>query len=254
MLVYFYDKTFEGLLTAIFFSYKHKEFPDQLMQEGDIAPLFTERTYTVVTSTEKAGRVWKALEKKISKRACRMLMHAWLSEIEGSDEIIFRYIHKAINSYTRMETNFGDKDVLEIVQIAKKVTRERHHLEQFVRFQKASDSIFFAPISPAHNALPLVINHFKDRFADQQWVIYDTKRKYGFYYDLKSVQEITFSEDPQWINGKLEDHQMAEDEKRFQKLWKGYFQALTIKERINLKLQRQQMPKCFWKYLTEKQY
>ena len=53
--------------------------------------------------------------------------------------------------------------------------------------------------------------------------------------------------------GKLDEKLMAEDEKLYQELWKGYFKAMTIKERINLKLQRQHLPKRYWKYLTEKQ-
>ena len=46
---------------------------------------------------------------------------------------------------------------------------------------------------------------------------------------------------------------MAEDEKLFQELWHGYFKAMFIKERINLRKQRQDMPVRFWQYLTEKQ-
>ncbi|MDD3778627.1 MAG: DUF4130 domain-containing protein, partial [Proteiniphilum sp.] len=55
------------------------------------------------------------------------------------------------------------------------------------------------------------------------------------------------------LGGKLDEEMMAADEKLFQELWKGYFKAMTIKERINPRLQRQHMPKRFWKYLTEKQ-
>ena len=98
-----------------------------------------------------------------------------------------------------------------------------------------------------------VIDFFKDRFADQMWLIYDTKRHYGFYYDLKEAKEITLQDDEHLLDGKLNDALMAEDEKLFQQLWKNYLQKLTIKERLNLKLQRQHMPKRFWKYLTEKQ-
>ena len=53
--------------------------------------------------------------------------------------------------------------------------------------------------------------------------------------------------------GKLDENLMAEDEKLYQELWKGYFKSMTIKERINLKLHRQHLPKRYWKYLTEKQ-
>ncbi|MDR3059161.1 MAG: TIGR03915 family putative DNA repair protein, partial [Prevotella sp.] len=127
------------------------------------------------------------------------------------------------------------------------------YIIQFVRFQKAADDIFFAPISPQYNALPLAIEHFKDRFSDQKWVIYDIKRKYGYYYDLDTMVEMTLDNDEDLLSGKLDEKLMADDEKLFQELWKGYFKSMTIKERINLKLQRQHMPRRFWKYLTEKQ-
>lgn len=253
MLLFFYDKTFEGLLTAVFEAYSRKSFPDKLLGEGDIPPLFVEEIFTVVTDEEKSSRVWTALEKKLSKGACNMLTHVWLSEEEDSDELLFRYIRKAIDVPISIETNFADSDVLLMHQIARRVSHEGLYLKQFIRFQKASDDIFFAAVSPQSNAMPLVIDHFKDRFADQKWVIYDLKRKYGYYYNLHTCEEITLEDDTHLLSGKLDENILAEDEKMFQELWKGYFKSMTIKERINLKLQRQHMPKRFWKYLTEKQ-
>lgn len=253
MLVFYYDKTFEGLLTAVFDAYSRKTFPDKLLGEGDIAPLFMEESYTVLTQEDKSIRVWTALEKKLTKQACNMITHAWLSEIKECDDLLFRFIRKAIDSKVSIETNFGDADVLEIHQIAKKVSHEGHYLRMFVRFQKAADDIFFAPVSPVYNALPVAIDHFTDRFADHKWVIYDIKRRYGYFYDLTTTSEITLDDDNHLLGGKLDESMMAEDEKLFQELWKGYFNSMTIKERINLRLQRQHMPKRFWKYLTEKQ-
>lgn len=253
MIVFFYDKTFEGLLTAIFDAYSRRVFPDTLLEVGDVAPLFMEDSYTVITNDEKSGRVWTSLQQKMSKGAQNMLTYAWLSEEEGSDDLLFRFIRKTFDSKISIETNFGDDDVLKLHQLAKKVSHEEHYLKEFVRFQKAADDIFFAPVSPRYNALPLAIPHFKDRFSDQKWVIYDVKRRYGFYYDLDTVVEMTLDNDEHLLSGKLDEKMMAEDEKIFQELWKGYFKSMTIKERINLKLQRQHMPKRFWKYLTEKQ-
>lgn len=253
MLVFFYDKTFEGLLTAVFDAYSRKTFPDRLLGIGEIAPMFMTEEYTVTTAEDKSARVWKSLENKMSKLARNMLTYTWLSEAEGSDELLFRYIKKTFDSKVSIETNFADTDVLEVHQLAKKVSHEKHYIIQFVRFQKAADDIFFAPISPQYNALPLAIEHFKDRFSDQKWVIYDIKRKYGYYYDLNTMVEMTLDNDEHLLSGKLDEKLMADDEKLFQELWKGYFKSMTIKERINLKLQRQHMPRRFWKYLTEKQ-
>ena len=55
------------------------------------------------------------------------------------------------------------------------------------------------------------------------------------------------------LHGKLDEKLLAEDEKLFQEMWRSYFKALTIKERKNPKLQRQHMPRRYWKYITELQ-
>ena len=133
------------------------------------------------------------------------------------------------------------------------MAKERERLLQFVRFQKAADGTFYAPVSPACNALPLAIGHFRDRFADQKWLIYDLKRRYGYYYDLETVTEVSFTDVDTLPGIRLDDRLMAGDEKLFQRLWKGYFDAMTIRERVNPRLQRQMMPKRYWRFLTEKQ-
>ena len=253
MTIFYYDKTFEGLLSAVFDAFVMKIFPEKLLQSGDIPPMFTDKTHTVVSNEDHANRVWHGLQQKLQKKACNMLTHVWLSELKGSDELLFRYICKLFATNRKFQFNFGDIDVLEVQKIARKVAHEAHYLVQFIRFQKAADNIYFAPVKPQFNALPLCINHFTDRFADQQWVIYDLRRKYGYYYDLHSTQKITFNDDDHLLSGKLDESLMAADEKKFQDLWKSYFKAMTIKERINPRLHKKNMPVRFWQYLTEKQ-
>ena len=46
MNVYLYDKTFDGLLTAVFDAYFRKTFPDALLSEGDALPLFCDDLHT----------------------------------------------------------------------------------------------------------------------------------------------------------------------------------------------------------------
>ena len=253
MIIFHYDKTFEGLLTAVFDAYNRRTFPDKLLGLEELEPLFVDESYTVITQTDKSERVWQGLGKKVQQITRNMLTYVWLSELPGSDELMFRYIRKSFDSKQSIELNFTDDDVLEMRNMARKVDKERMRLIELVRFQKAADDIFFAPVSPDHNSLPLTLEHFKDRFSDQKWIIYDTHRNYGFYYDLKTVTEMTLDSTDLFPEGKLDEKMMAEDEKLYQDLWRGYFKSMTIKERINLKLQRQHLPKRYWKYLTEKQ-
>lgn len=253
MIVFRYDKTFEGLLTAVFDAYFRRTFPEKLIDLDSIEPMFTDECFNVITQTDKATRVWKALEKKLSKNVCNMLTYVWLSETGGSDELLFQYVRKTFDSQQPIALNFADDVVLKVRNLAQKVEKEKSRMIEFVRFQKAADDVFFGPIAPDYNCLPLIIPHFRDRFSDQKWILYDTKRDYGFYFDLKTVTEMTLETTTLFPDGKLDEVLMAADEKMFQQLWKTYFKSMTIKERINPKLHRQHLPKRYWKYLTEKQ-
>lgn len=254
MTIFIYDKTFEGLLTAVFDAYSRKSFPDVLLAEGEPLPLFYEEVVTICTDDKKTDRVWKGLQKRLSAISLSGLTVTWLSELSGVDMLLFRYIRKTMDAPKTIELNFGDPDVLEVSKIWKKVGQERLRIVQFLRFQKASDGTFFAAVEPIYNVLPLTISHMKDRFADQKWLIYDLKREYGYYYDLKEVTEVRFEEkEAHLLSGLLSENLMDQDEKLFQQLWKEYFKSIAIKERLNPRLHRQNMPVRFWKYMTEKQ-
>jgi probable DNA metabolism protein len=252
-MYFLYDHTFDGLLTCVFEAFNRKEFPEQIVGEDEQLPLFTE-SFRVITDDDKADRVLKALRKKISRAALDMLFISFLSESNGIEIRLFHFIQKTLLAERSIETNFADPDVLELSKIYKKVGREEERIRQFVRFQKTADGLFFAAMDPAYNVLPLTARFFKSRYADQQWIIYDIKREYGLYYDLKTVETIHFEQLPIiQETGRLTNEALDEQETAFQNLWKDYLKAITIRERLNLKLQRQHMPKRFWKYLTEKQ-
>ena len=256
MTIFIFDNTFEGLLTSVFEAYSRRTFPDALLPEGEPLPLFHEEVFTVITEEEKAKRVWRGLQKKLSSGALSCLAQCWLAEEAETPMLLFRYIRKAIDAPRSIETNFADPDVLEFSRMWKRVDWERLRMLQFIRFQKAADGTFFAAVEPEKNALPLAIDHFKDRFADQPWLIYDIKRAYGFYYDLKEVRQVTYEEgsrEGHLVTGMLDESLMDKDEKLFQQLWKTYFKAICIKERLNPRKHKQDMPVRYWKHMTEKQ-
>ena len=163
---------------------------------------------------------------------------------------VFRSGHEIIR-------NFADHDVLTVTQIARCVMHEAHRMMQFVRFQKAKDGTYLAVVSPDHNVLPIIIDHFQDRFNDQPWLIYDARRHYGFYYAGGKVIRITFEDEAavpfNLANGKLNEEVLSSDDQLLQNLWRTYFKAICIRERMNPRKQLQDMPRRYWKYMTEKQ-
>lgn len=254
MNIWIYDRTFEGFLTLVFNCYELKIFPDTILGKVNDQSFIFSENYEVITDEKKAKRVWNGLHKKISENNCKMLYIAFLSGLYGIEILILNYIRKIFESQVNAGSDFGDSYILEVFKIARKVSREVQRILMFVRFQKTTDETYYASFDPKYNVLPLVIDHFEKRFADQKWIIYDTRRRYGFYYDLKNTSEITFSESLiDSATGKIDKSIMDKDEQLFQDLWKGYFDSMCIKERLNPKLHAQLLPKRFWKYLTEKQ-
>lgn len=250
---FIFDGTFEGLLCCVFDAYVRKEFPLQVYDYEK--PLLFAEVHRVVTDNENSERILQGLHKRLSKYAVEMLFTCYLAEQEEVNNSLFRYICKAFRSEQSIEMNFADEDVLFLSKIYKKVKHEAERMRQFVRFQKTADGMYFAYIEPLYNVLPCVSDFFEDRFADQQWIIYDAKRKYALYYDLQKTETISF--DSLNVNpdtGELADELKAADQNDFEQMWREYLQSVTIRQRINPKLQRQFMPKRFWKYLTEKKH
>ena len=264
MMVYIFDGTMDGLLTAVFDAFAMHEQPETLLTEGEALPLFCERTQTVHTDEEKARRVWTGLEKKLSREAMKLISVSWLSELKELNGHLFRYICKVFTAGKGIERHFADPDVLAVTNIARRVLHEQLRMKQFIRFQKAKDGTYLGVVSPDHNVLPLIIDHFQDRFNDQPWLIYDAKRHYGFNYDGhygfnydgKTVIRITFEDEAavpfNLANGKLDESVMSSDDQLLQDLWRTYFKAICIRERMNPRKQLNDMPRRYWKYMTEK--
>jgi len=165
---------------------------------------------------------------------------------------MLRYIQYSLESKAAVENDYSNPYVLMVQQTSRKVHREKHRMEAFVRFQLTKDQLYYCIIQPDFNVLPLISKHFKDRYADQRWLIYDCLRKYGLYYDGNDVQEVQihFASDLQ--NAAALQTLYDENEELYQQLWKQYFSSVNIKARKNMKLHIQHMPKRYWRYLVEK--
>jgi probable DNA metabolism protein len=256
MIIYSFDGTMDGLLTAVFEAFSLHEEPEQLLKEGDALPLFCDYNYQVTTDEEKARRVWTGLEKRLSREAMKLISVSWLSELQELNTPLFLYICKVFRQGD-ISRNFADTDVLTVTNIARRVLHEQLRMKQFIRFQKAKDGTYLAVVAPDHNVLPLITDHFSDRFNDQPWLIYDARRHYGFHYDGQQVIRITFEDEGavpfDLTNGKLQTDVLSSDDQLLQDLWRTYFKAICIKERMNPRKQLKDMPRRYWKYMTEKQ-
>jgi probable DNA metabolism protein len=247
-----FDGTFEGLLSAIFETYRLKITAARIIPKDEWQnSLFEHPTY-VATNEESAKRVLTGVQKKCSKKTAQLLYQCFLSELPGISMLIFNFVKKSMDADIDISDNFGDATVLNLHQIKKKIGREVHRMHAFVRFQCTKDDIYYAVIEPDFNVLPLLNDHFEKRYPAQEWLIYDTKRHYGIFYDKEKTEYITFEDDTQLKYRQLNEKVLDESEPEYQILWKSYFDNVNIPERRNMKLHLQHVPKRYWKYLSEK--
>lgn len=249
-----YDGTMAGLLTAIFEVYDRRIDPVNISTGKALQQdAFAQRT-EIITDALKARRVWKGLTKKLPAAALDQFHFSFLSEQEGMENILLAYARYVFSTDKNVAEDYGNSAVLTVVQTARKVWREKHRMEAFIRFQLLKDGLFYAAAEPDHNVLPLIIRHFRSRYADQDWLIYDARRRYGIHY-LKTTGTVTEVQ-INWSDAVRENSEAAYEphEPLYQMLWKDYFHSTGIPARTNKKLHLQHMPVRYWKYLTEKQY
>lgn len=252
-MYYLFDGSYAGFLCCVFESFERKEQNvNPLMPQQFSGDFFIDKR-DIYTDSAKAKRVQDGLQRKIGVEKTKDFYRVFLSEDEKAWNASFKIITAIFKTGIAILENFGDVDVLYFAQTLKKVSRERHRMKAFVRFQKSSDGMYFALIEPDFNVLPLVADFFRKRYADQLWLIYDVKRKYGLLYDKVAVSEVALSpEQKQSLAAPVIAISLDEQDEKFQNLWQQYFKSTNIEARKNLKLHLQHVPKRYWKYLVEK--
>lgn len=244
MIYYVYDGSFEGLLTSIYKSYYRKEIPNKIISSSDYQDNLLVNFVHIDTDEKKAEKVYNSIKEKISNRALENVFYTYLSELKESGTWIYQYLRLGWKVGRKIDSMLTEDIVLNVHKTRRKVGREVHFILGLLRFKELENNIFYAPFEPQYNIVALVAPHFANRLSEQSWVIHDVKRDIGVLYNGNEwiVKDITLKEKPK----------LSENEIFYQNLWKKYFDSIAIKNRINLKLQKSNMPMKYWKYLVEK--
>lgn len=244
MLYYIYDGSFDGLLTCIYEAYYRKEIPEKIVSKEDYQGNLLSREIHIDTNDEKAKRVYDSIKNKISKQSLENVFYTYLAEIPDLEIWIYKYLKLGWKIGRSIDLNLTDDRVLKIHKTRLSVDRERHRMLGLIRFRLLDENIYYAPFEPQFNIVGLIAPHFAQRLSDQNWIIHDVKRGIGAVYNKEEwiIRDIDLKKDMEY----------GDEEIRYQKLWKEYFKSIAIKNRINPRLQKSNMPMKYWRYLVEK--
>lgn len=242
-MIYVTDGSFEGILTAVFEAYARKEFPESIVSRELFQLSLGSEVREIETDQDKADRVYRKVIERMSDEAIEILFRAYLNEHMDVGTAIYKYIRIGLDIGRKVISYLQNADVLWVHDRSYKVLAETHLFLGILRFKKLSNGIYYARIEPDNNITMLLSNHFTERLSDQPWIIHDARRN---IYALFDTEQVVFS------NEYLPIREDKQDEE-FEQLWRRYFKAIAIESRYNPKLQKQFMPRRYWKNLIEKQ-
>jgi len=156
--------------------------------------------------------------------------------------MILNFLRKGYKIGSPVTDMLADDTVRAITNTARSVQRESHYYKEFLRFSDYNGALV-AIIEPKNFVLPMIIDHYCDRFPGEQLLIYDESHKYAFVYQNGESVIIPLEH--------LELPEACEKEEKYRALWKRFYDTIAIEGRINPKLRMGNMPKRYWKHLTE---
>jgi probable DNA metabolism protein len=251
--IYLCDDSIEGIFTAIYLAwssrYGHSNIKLEEKSEGSKysnIELFSEYI-AVDPDPELSAKVAASIKSKISAQVYEMCCRVVLSDYLGKADLIYRFLILGFSIGGTITEHLSNEIVNKVFRVDRYVGREAYHFIEFIRFSEQENGLLTAVIHPANNVLTLITPHFADRFQMERFLIYDENRKLASFHIPDNPWIL--AQVPEIDQGGLGKISFVEDE--YRDLWKVFFNNIAIKERINPKLQRNNLPIRFRRDMTE---
>lgn len=249
--IYLCEDSLEGILSAVYKAYEDRH--DHADNEIRIqTPSFNRELFcqylTVTTDFERAVRVARTVQRKISNEAYLLLERTTASWQKEKADAIYRFIIDGLRMGNKILQYLTAPYMQILSQIDKSVNNEICHFREFLRFEELENGTLFGRINPKNAVLPYMADHFADRLSGEEWVIADTVHQTVLIH--RKNQQCLYATMEEAAFDELE-LRYSEEEEDMQKLWKLFVDTIAIRERINPRLQRQLLPLRFRTYMKE---
>ncbi len=245
------EDSIEGIFSAVYaaweMKYGHENTSIQVLQQEYVMPELFSEYILLQPDSVKAEKVLRTIRRQCCPLVYERLFHAACSDAEDKADVIYRYIQMALKMGNGVLNHLTDPAVVRVMELSRAVGNERHHYVGFLRFIEIPGNILLGRYEPKGRLTELIMPHFADRFPEEKFVIWDVGRNVagvhipGQEYIMVSLTE----QEKQHLMKYSEDNLDAEN------LWKTFVESISIKERENKKLQRNNIPLHFRTYMPE---
>ncbi len=253
MIVYLHDGSFEGLLNAVATAIKSSHDVQGIYTEKSYSPRIFDTLISLSTDKQQALRLFEYL-KKLGGSAATFTLNGFLSEDRDVGIHLYRMVQECLVHGAQATQIYTIDSIRYLDKLSKKVGFEAHRFNGLIRFRILEDRLLYAPFEPDCNIIGYCAQHFRQRLKNQHWILHDIGREHALYWDGDTLQSIDI--DTNFTrhvrdHGEIPDKEFSLDEQHYQELWKTFHTAIANPDRDNPGLQRQLMPKRYWKYLVE---
>lgn len=249
MIVFTCEDEFESMMTCIYDAWAarlgHSNI--RLMTEplGNLE-LFCQYRH-VEKDREKALKVIRSIQDKISMEAYQQVYRASLHFQSQKLDIIYRFLVLGFAAGPSVTHMLANPSVAGIFGLSRKVTNESHQFREFVRFSRLDDQVLFSAIEPKCHVLTLLAPHFSDRMPSENWMILDRTRNLAVVHPADRPCFLTPVSQAELDH--IESRKRSSD--TYSRLWKTFFDSVSIEARTNYQCQRNFLPLWYRKNMTE---
>lgn len=252
-VIYLHDGTFEGVLHAVAIAVKSQKDVQGIYADKGFSPQLFDTIIRLETDKKQAFRLFEYL-KKLGGTASHFTVNGFLSDDRDVGIHLYKMVQQCLVRGSKATELYTHDSIKYLDALSQKVSFEAHRFTGLIRFRILEDGLQYAPFEPDCMVIGHLAHHFKQRFKNRRWILHDVRRNQALYWDTESLQSINIDED--FTNhvcqhGEIFESKLNEQELHYQQLWNSFHTAIANTDRKNLDLQRQFMPRRYWKYLSE---
>ena len=247
MKIYVCNNSITGIFSAIYDAWLWKDTQTEIAFSGDIEQRLFCEYIEVKENQKKVIAVESMIQKNLGMDPYQDIYQASLAKDHTKGTAILQTLLAAISirDSRRIMEHLSNPYVEKVFTLSRQVEGEAHHYKGFVRFRELKNGILFSEIEPKSQVLTCIAGHFSDRLPLENFMIYDITHKMFVVHQASR----------KWVL--VSGEELAEDitkdvsanQEKFERLWKGFCKSISIVERENLLLQRQNLPLRYRKHM-----
>ncbi len=201
----------------------------------------------VDADADKVQKVVRSIKNSISYEAYIFVYYATLSEDDEALQAIYDFLRVGFSVGKGVCNMYANPHVMRMIEIKRRVGNEGHYFREFARFTSLNNKVYVCHLEPKNNVITIVANHFEDRMPSEHWMIIDDNRHIAVVHPKDGESYLRYLNDNEFrILCRAEEY-----EDGYTDMWRGFFKAISIKERESRERQRNMIPIWMRKHAVE---